>query len=71
MTNDDSTLARIPHYTGRDADGEARAELDHFGNCPHCGALVDMRDLAQVIAHVHDGRDEITEESVSPDRLPN
>ncbi|MEA2822994.1 MAG: hypothetical protein QOJ86_4998 [Bradyrhizobium sp.] len=38
-----------------------RSELDHFGNCPNCGALVDMRDLAQVIEHLHDGWDEITE----------
>jgi hypothetical protein len=54
MTIDDHTLKRVPRYTGRDADGDARAELDHFANCPHCGALVDMRDLGQVIEHVHD-----------------
>jgi hypothetical protein len=28
-------------------DGEAKTELDHFGNCPFCGALIDMRDLAK------------------------
>jgi hypothetical protein len=38
---------------GRDLDGEAKTELDHFGNCPVCGAFVDMRDLAQVMAHAH------------------
>jgi hypothetical protein len=27
--------------------------LEHLGNCPTCGALVDMRDLAQVFAHMH------------------
>ena len=63
MTTDDTTLAHVPRYTGRDADGEARSELAHFGNCPHCGALVDMRDLKQVIEHVHERWDEIVEES--------
>jgi hypothetical protein len=38
--------------TGRDADGVAQKELDHFGNCPVCGALVDMRDLGQLLEHV-------------------
>jgi hypothetical protein len=39
--------------TGSDADGVAQKELDHFGNCPVCGALVDMRDLGQLLEHVH------------------
>jgi hypothetical protein len=39
--------------TGRDADGVAQEELDHFGNCPVCGSLVDMRDLGQLLEHVH------------------
>jgi hypothetical protein len=38
---------------GRDADGVAQTEADHFGKCPVCGALVDMRDLAQVMANAH------------------
>jgi hypothetical protein len=38
---------------GRDIVGEAKTELDHFDNCPICRALVDMRDLAQVMEHVH------------------
>jgi hypothetical protein len=38
---------------GRDGDGVAQTEADHFGKCPVCGALVDMRDLAQVMAHAH------------------
>lgn len=63
MTIDDRDLARVPRYTGRDADGEARSEMEHFGNCPQCGALVDMRDLKQVIEHVHDRWDEIIEET--------
>jgi hypothetical protein len=66
MTIDDRTLAHVPSYTGRDADGEARSELEHFGNCPHCGALVDMRDLRQVIEHVHDCWDEIGEDGDTP-----
>jgi hypothetical protein len=39
---------------GYDPDGIAQTELDHYGNCPVCGALLDMRDLAQILAHVHD-----------------
>jgi hypothetical protein len=45
----------IPRYTGVDADGVAKTELDHFGNCPVCGAYIDMRDLGQVLEHIHDG----------------
>jgi hypothetical protein len=41
----------IPRYSGHDS--EAKTDLDHFGNCPVCGALVDMRDLAQVMARAH------------------
>jgi hypothetical protein len=63
MTIGDRPSPPIPRYTGRDADGESQTELDHFGNCPHCGELVDMRDLKQVIEHVHDRWDEITEDS--------
>jgi hypothetical protein len=44
----------FPLYLGRDLDGIAETELDHFDNCPVCGALFDMRDLSQVLAHVHD-----------------
>jgi hypothetical protein len=46
-------MTDIPHHTGRDMDGAAKTELDHFGNCPFCGALIDMRDLGQVIEHAH------------------
>jgi hypothetical protein len=35
----------IPRHNGIDADGVAKTELEHFGNCPVYGALVDMRDL--------------------------
>jgi hypothetical protein len=56
----------IPRYTGVDADSVAKTEADHFGNCPVCGALVDMRDLGQVMAHVHDLEIEICEGLESP-----
>jgi hypothetical protein len=56
----------LPRSTGVDADGVAQAELDHFGNCPVCGALVDMRDLSQVLAHVHDTEIEIGEGDEPP-----
>ena len=35
---------------GFDPDGVAETEADHFGNCPVCGALVDMRDLGRILA---------------------
>jgi hypothetical protein len=40
--------------TGSDPDGVAETEADHFGNCPVCGAYLDMRDLHEVLAHVHE-----------------
>ena len=33
-----------------------RTGADHFEKCPVGGALLDMRDLAQMLAHVHDAR---------------
>jgi hypothetical protein len=57
----------IPRYTGVDADRVAKTETDHFGNCPVCGALVDMRDLEQVLAHVHDAEFKICQ----GDELPS
>ena len=41
---------------GRDPDGVAKTDADHFGNCPVCGALRDIRDL---VAHIHDAEIEI------------
>ena len=40
--------------TGRDADGVAETDADHFMKCPGCGQWFDMRDLGEVIEHVHD-----------------
>jgi hypothetical protein len=49
----------IPRYTGVDADGTAVTETDHFMRCPGCGEWFDMRDLSQVLAHIHDAEIEI------------
>jgi hypothetical protein len=46
----------------------ANSEADHFGNCPVCGALLVMRDLAQMLAHVHDVEIEIGEGTEPPPR---
>jgi hypothetical protein len=46
-------------YRGFDPDSGAESEADHFGNCPVCGTLFDVRDLAQTLAHVHDAEIEI------------
>jgi hypothetical protein len=56
----------IPLYTGIDADGVAKAEAEHFGNCPVCGAYLAMRDLGQVLAHVHDAEFDICEIAEMP-----
>jgi uncharacterized C2H2 Zn-finger protein len=40
---------------GIDADGVAQTESDHFMKCPGCGEWFDMRELAQVFKHIHDG----------------
>jgi hypothetical protein len=57
-----------PRNTGTDADGVAQTELDHFGNCPVCGALIDMRDLGQILPHMHGAKIEIGEGDEPPPR---
>ena len=47
-------------------DGAAETEADHFMKCPGCGQWFDMRDLGQVLAHVHDGDIEIAEGPAPP-----
>jgi hypothetical protein len=37
------------------------AEADHFMKCPCCGEWFDLRDLDQLLAHVHDAEIEICE----------
>ena len=46
---------------GIDIDGIAKTEVDHFMKCPGCGEWFDMRDLDQLLAHVHDAEIEIYE----------
>ena len=46
-------MAKVPSYTVIDVENPERPEIEHFGNCDVCGALVDMRDLVQVMAHMH------------------
>jgi hypothetical protein len=29
-------------------------QADHFGNCSVCGAYLDMRDLNELVVHMHD-----------------
>jgi hypothetical protein len=38
---------------------EIEPGADHFEKCPVGGALLDMRDQAQMLAHVHDAEIEI------------
>jgi hypothetical protein len=38
-------MTEVRNYRGFDPDGIANTEADHFGNCPVCGAYLDMRDL--------------------------
>ena len=41
------SMTKAGGYRGIDPDGVAETEADHFGSCPICGALLDMRDLTQ------------------------
>jgi len=62
-------MIAIARNTGIDADGIAEAEADHFGNRPVCGAYLDMRDLGQLLAHIHDQEIEIGEGSEPPPNI--
>jgi hypothetical protein len=53
--------------TGRDAD-VARTEAGHFMKCPGSGQWFNMRELGQVLAHVHDAEIEIGEGPEEPQR---
>jgi hypothetical protein len=44
---------------GIDSDGIAQTEADHFMKCPVCAHWFDMRDLGQVLEHVHDSEIEM------------
>jgi hypothetical protein len=44
-----------------DADGVAETLSGHFMKCPVCSQRFDMRDLAEVVEHVHDNEIEVLE----------
>jgi hypothetical protein len=62
--------------SGTDADDAVRPEIEHFANCTVCGDLIDMRDLLQVLAHLHGAEieigvgDEPPSQSMSLNRFP-
>jgi hypothetical protein len=39
--------------TGHDPDDPSRPEIEHLRIAPFCGALVDLRDRGQGMAHAH------------------
>jgi hypothetical protein len=55
----------------RDPDGIAQTEADHFMKCPGCDEWFDMRDLGQIIQHVHDLEIEISEGDGPPPLPPS
>jgi hypothetical protein len=63
-------MTETRNYRGFDPDGVAETEADHFMKCPGCGEWFDMRDLDQLLAHVHDAEIEISEGSAPPKRGP-
>jgi hypothetical protein len=38
-------------HIGKRLDKPAASEAEHFMACPNCGAMLDMRDLGQVLEH--------------------
>jgi hypothetical protein len=46
-------LVKAPRgkYFGKRLDKPATSEAEHFMVCPNCGAMLDMRDLGQVLEH--------------------
>jgi hypothetical protein len=61
-------MRQIPRRPGRDPDAIGQTEADHFGNRPICGAFLDMRDLGQMPAHVHDQPIEVNQGDAPPAR---
>jgi uncharacterized C2H2 Zn-finger protein len=61
-------MTETRNYRGFDPDGVTETEADHFMRCPGCGEWFDMRDLDQLLAHVHDAEIEICEEPAPPKR---
>jgi hypothetical protein len=54
---------------GVDPGSVVKIEADHFGNCPVCGASIDMCDLGQILQHMHDAEIEICEGDGPPPQL--
>jgi hypothetical protein len=54
---------------GVDADGITQTEADHLMKCPGCHEWLDMRDLGQVLAHVHEAEIQIVERDPAPSAL--
>ncbi|MER8418764.1 hypothetical protein [Mesorhizobium sp. M1329] len=46
-----------PSYPGKKHGKPVVDEREHFYRCAHCGQLVDMRDLAQVMWHEDEGHE--------------
>jgi hypothetical protein len=61
-------MTEARNYRGFDPDGGAETGADHFGICQVCGAYIDMRDLGQLLAPVHDAEIEICEGPAPPKR---
>ena len=59
-----------PRNTGTDGDGVAQIEADHFEKCPVCTQWFDMRDLTQIVEHIHDTDIEVLEEPEPPREGP-
>jgi hypothetical protein len=60
--------AELPRSTGSDGDGVAQIEADHSGKCPVCSQFFNMRDLAQIVEHMHDSEIEVLAGPVRPPR---
>jgi hypothetical protein len=56
-------------YSGIGFDPDHVAK-NHFGNCPVCGAYLDMRDIGGLLAHIHDQEIEIGEGPEPPRQGP-
>ena len=42
---------KLKGIRGRRVGGDPANEIDNFYECPHCGRLVDKRDLEAVLLH--------------------
>lgn len=40
-----------PKHPGKPTNWTPESEADHFLKCPHCGHMIDMRDLGEVLEH--------------------